>query len=515
MPSPDLEAAEDSHLVGQHHVAADNGQNPLADTDGVSDQSDKATLQQATRDLADLFAHSLHTALEQIRGGTTNIPLLATGEEPAVVGATDTHLKVTPRDPLVQEGQTDHQNTISQDTLAQADAHGAPATQVALHDGEDHRELQSYRVEVKTSSEVEIQAENQRRQNIRNKWRAKERSYLEDSWQPLWRQETGVETGLFQWPCSDNERKDLQLDLVDGLCFAMGNMRWVKNGIRGMSCWISLIGIRLNGLCSQKGFPKKSPSQTDAIEHEMHSPLKQARILIECIWVCNNNRNAAIGDVLLSCYRRHVLRQPALIVNLADAKRVAQRHIRAVRIAIYLVSIVYRLNFPELNENEDLDAAWGMAISSAEVRLRRKVREIDTDAGKSPFIAVGDFNLRDLRNIGQLRIQWTSYWDEHLELQTTWAENILKLYWFHPLLSRNLFSKSVHQIFSLRSFQGLIVTLDPSGLCGGISGIERHETTVEIFETLSLILSSGVEETEAKVQYQTLEAPLVSILLSI
>lgn len=88
--------------------------------------------------------------------------------------------------------------------------------------------------------------------------------------------------------------------------------------------------------------------------------------------------------------------------------------------------------------------------------MRHKRQSVKIDVGKSPFLAVGDLNLKHLTRIGQLRIQWTPYWDEHLELETTWTKNILKLYWFDSSLARHLHAKSVY--FLLRRFCLQIVT---------------------------------------------------------
>ncbi|KAL8866102.1 MAG: hypothetical protein Q9174_006491 [Haloplaca sp. 1 TL-2023] len=494
MASTDIEAAGESHLARQHSFVADNERDPLSGGNGQPNQSRKAPHQKAVQDLVDLLLRFLHTAaLKQMRVETASIPQLpqlVTDERLAIAGANETNLEGTPVEPQTQGRRAGPQPQSFQNPAQDAAPH---PTETSLSAGADWRNPRSYQAEIKTLSEVEIQAENRRRQAIRAKWRNDQYSYLEDPWKPLWKQEPGVKRGLFQWPCSDDERKDVQLDLVDGLNFAESNGRWVRAGIRAINCWISMIGLRLDKIAKKK-LPMKSPLQTKTIEEETHSPLKLAKILIECIWVCNHSRNAAIGDVLLSCYRRQILRKPSSEANPSDAERMIQRHIRAVRIAIWLVSIVYKHDFPDLNESENVDLAWCMPISSAEVRLRRKERQIDINAGKDPFITVGDFNLHDLRNIGQLRIRWTKYWDKHLELKTTWKGNILKIYWFSPVLSRRLFN---------------------NGLCGGLSGAERNETTVEIWETVSLILSSGVEEEKkAKDQYETLEAPLVSMFLN-
>ncbi|KAL9583485.1 MAG: hypothetical protein Q9212_002679 [Teloschistes hypoglaucus] len=287
-------------------------------------------------------------------------------------------------------------------------------------------------------NDEEIAAENNSRQEIRATWRngdIGDTTYIEDSWKSLWEKSPVAEKGLYQWPCSDAERQCLQLDLVDALHSATDDEDWPGRGLRVLSCWIK------------------------------------------------------------SCYRRDVLTQP----NDSDkygsgfSTSVPQDHVRAVRISIYIVSIVYKHEFPKVNQTEDLEKVWSTAISDTEIKMRPERPHVEVNSGKDPFVAVGDINLKDLQSIGQLRILWTPYWDEHFELQTLWTTNVLKLYWFTPPLSKYLIR---------------------NGLCGGLDEHDWSYVTDEIYSTISLILSSSSKSLEARTQYEQLEAPSWLALLA-
>ncbi|KAL8660893.1 MAG: hypothetical protein Q9202_006125 [Teloschistes flavicans] len=289
-----------------------------------------------------------------------------------------------------------------------------------------------YKRKVNPMSEQEIGGEDEWRMRIREKWRSgdwKSTEFIEDPWAALWEKRPDASRGLFLWSCSDEERKELQFDLIDALNSAPVHEDWPSRGLRAISSWISLIGLRLNDFYLKHWFPTQEQSAD-----EIDSPIKQVRVLIECIWTCNKSREATIGNVLESCYRRSVLRQPIFTDGLETKYSVylLRKHLRAVRLSIHLVSILYRHNFPEIKKDEDLSSAWSTSISDAEVKMRPEQPSVEIDRGKQPFLAVGDLNVRDLQTIGQLRIQWTPYWDEHLQLETLWTKNILKLYWFSP-----------------------------------------------------------------------------------
>ncbi|KAL8689497.1 MAG: hypothetical protein Q9218_004848 [Villophora microphyllina] len=343
-----------------------------------------------------------------------------------------------------------------------------------------------YKQSVQQAAPSEIAAENERRTAIRNKWRESYLDYIADPWAGLWAERSQVAGGLSQWSCSDSQRKALQVEIGDALNSAQIEEMYVLFGLRSVSCWISLIGLRLNDLYLQHGLP--GPSQASC---ETDSPIKQIQVLLEYIWACHEESSTSVGGVLERCYRRHILRQPSFSDDSAigQSTYLIRTHIRAVRIAIYLVNILYRHTIPTLVD-EDLDEAWAMPVAGAEQALRREPPPVERGLGEDPFLCITDFNLHNMQNLGQLQIQWTSYWDEHLELVTKRfsdvSSNVLKLYWFSPSHSRYF----LH------------------GLCGGLIEHDRAQRAEEIFQTLSLILTSSSSMATSKRRYEKLNAPV-------
>ena len=294
----------------------------------------------------------------------------------------------------------------------------------------------SYRDRVEVMSWQDIEADNTVRRNVRKRWRrSSDLEHLEDTWKHLWKSKPEVAYGVFQWSCSDDQRKALQWDLIDALnsgrppIFVDMHMR---RDHRAVASWISLIGIRLNDLYRMSQYCNDVAERAAPL-----SPVVQIRVLIECIWACNESSDTDIGQVLKKCYRRRVLRQPNFHEG-AQLRRpiyILLSHYRSVRLSIYLVSTLFRHEIPKFTFAENLETTWSTPISVAEMALRKEPDVISPTAGREPFFSVDDFNLRDLQNLGHLQIQWTSYWDEHLELQTSQAANILKLYWFQPSFS--------------------------------------------------------------------------------
>ena len=290
-------------------------------------------------------------------------------------------------------------------------------------------------------SESEIIAEDERRRAVRPDWRPSEGdSDLEDCWEHLWQPKPGVDKGLFQWACSEDRRKRLQLDLADALnandsIVVVG--LYMRRDFRAIAPWISLIGLRLNELY-------RTIYQGAGI-----SPMTQIEILIECLWCCNwfrtklgdkrNNQSPRIGDVLSACYRRRVLEEPVRSPILDGI--VLREHYQYVRTALYLVTILYKHKIPTFHRSESLDSTWDTSLSTAEAAMRERPNVSELESSKDSFFRVDDFNVRDLQSLGHLQIQWTSYWDEHLKLETSSTANILKVYWFQPSLAQFLVQK--------------------------------------------------------------------------
>lgn len=177
--------------------------------------------------------------------------------------------------------------------------------------------------------------------------------------------------------------------------------------------------------------------------------VKQIEVLIECLWACNryssklgvpqDRQGPNIGDVLNSCYRRGVLCQSNIRGGIDQS--LFSEHFELVSRALFLISTLYRLRLPYFNLAESPGTRWNMLLSDAEASMRDPPRRTEVESRQDAFCRIGDFNIKDLQTLGHLQIQWTSYWDEHRELETKPDATVLRLYWFQPALAQFLFQK--------------------------------------------------------------------------
>lgn len=298
----------------------------------------------------------------------------------------------------------------------------------------------SWAEKVDIMTENQIETEKASRRSVREEWRfAETRVSLEDCWKHLWEPKSGVDTGLFQWSYPEEKRKSLQMDLVDALN-AQSELVTVKlymrRDYRSIAAWVSLIGLRLNDI-------NRSIYDTPRI-----TPATQIEILIECLWCCNSYssklemrphvKGPTVGDVLTSCYKRRVLVHP--MDGLFHAFEIRE-HCWYVRRALYLLNILYKHHPPRFEPREDIDRTWKMPLSILEATLREASSPSDSNRRKDAFFDIDDFNLKDLQSLGHIQLQWTCYWDEHLQLETSSLGNVLKIYWFQPSLARYFVEK--------------------------------------------------------------------------
>lgn len=302
----------------------------------------------------------------------------------------------------------------------------------------------AWRCIVQVMSKSEIQAENEQRRSVRDLWwpGTENWAYLGDSWRHLWEPmtEPGVRhVELFQFSHPEEKRKALQLDLIDALT-AQSNLPVVnrmRKDFSSIAPWISLIGLRLNGL---RPMYRSSP-QIDSV--------KQIEVLIECLWACNryspklgvaqDRQGPNIGDVLISCYRRGVLCQSSIRGGIDQS--LVSEHFELVCRALFLISTLYRLRLRSFKLGKAPGIRWDMLLSDAEASMRDPPRRTEVEMRQDAFCRIGDFNIKDLQTLGQLQLQWTSYWDEHLELEVKPEATVLKLYWFQPALAQFLVQK--------------------------------------------------------------------------
>ena len=306
---------------------------------------------------------------------------------------------------------------------------------------------------VERMSEVEIKAEDGYRRLGRAEWRSPgEMAYLEDSWKHIWEPSPGVDKGLFQWPCSEETRKRLQLDLADALnannrIIAFNtNMRQLGCDYRSISTLISMIGLRLN---EQFRSYHRVPDV---------GPVVQIRILIECIWACNAfdpststsrgyREGPRLSNVLSACYRRGVLNRPEQGFDDHVTTQYLQKQCQNVRRALHLINLLCKHHistYVPIADLKDAQEVWDMPLPNVETATTPPLilhRSSEPREGPDVFLRIDDFNLRDLQTLGHLQIQWTSYWDEHLQLETSSTSNILKIFWFQPKLGRYIVEK--------------------------------------------------------------------------
>ncbi|KAI4113039.1 MAG: hypothetical protein LQ345_005902 [Seirophora villosa] len=343
---------------------------------------------------------------------------------------------------------------------------------------------------VKVYPPQSIKVGNEGRQFVRSKWRIDSSvEHLLDPWKLLWRPEKNAATGLSGWLCEDVQREDLQLTLVDALAahspFPFVE-RIMRKDFRNIACWISVIGIRLNDVYRSIQFNKVLDYDQSSHEApETISPMTQIEVLIECLWACNSCANVEVGVVLESCYKRKILKQP----KAEDSKNFTHAlsvHICAIRIAIYLISLLFKHEVPQYKPHEDVDTIWTMPLHEVEKHMRQSFKTSINRTETDYFFRIDDLTLKDLQKLGHLCVRWTSYWDEHLRLEIRTNSRTLYLYWFNYDLSL------------------YFVT---SGLCGGLTGSERIERVEELGRTMAFLLPQETESGEHRESYESLGAP--------
>ncbi|KAL8938326.1 MAG: hypothetical protein Q9216_003949 [Gyalolechia sp. 2 TL-2023] len=344
-------------------------------------------------------------------------------------------------------------------------------------------------VKIRVMNDLVIQVSESTRRNVREEWKSGCSSdRLLDCWKHIWRHEGSAPTGLSRWACDDAKRQKLQLDLIDAIVSGRPApfFLWIMDkDFRAIACWISLIGIRLNDL-----YRFTKPSDVQTLPHSLQpiSPVAQVEVLIEYLWASNGPDDPVLGKVLENCYRRGVLMQPPFDdpPDFISSKTELKGHVYAVRVAVYLVNLLFKHNIPRIRPHEDLDSIWLTPVHEIEKDMRQTIATSQRVGGGNPFFSVSDLNFRDLRGIGHLRLIWTPYWDEHLKLDNNDDSYVLYLYWFHHDLS-SYFSSI--------------------GLCGGLAESDRRARTQEMVRTMRLLFASESGIKEVKRDYGNIGSP--------
>ncbi|KAI4169171.1 MAG: hypothetical protein LQ343_005879 [Gyalolechia ehrenbergii] len=293
-------------------------------------------------------------------------------------------------------------------------------------------------VKIRVISDLAIQVSERYRREIREEWMSGCSSdELLDSWKYLWRCEGGASRGLSYWACEDAKRQELQLALIDALTSGRPApfFLWIMDkDFRTIACWVSLIGIRLDELYR---FAKTHDMVLPSHRSATISPVAQIEILIEYLWASNKSEDPVVGEILENCYRRKILVQPCFDdpPDFFSSRLILISHVYAVRVAVYLVNLLFKHDIPVLRPHEDIDKIWTTPVNQIEIGMRQNTANSHLNVGVNPFFSISDFNLRDLQRLGGLRLLWTPYWDEHLKLENDDGSYVLYIYWFHHDLS--------------------------------------------------------------------------------
>ncbi|KAL8887438.1 MAG: hypothetical protein Q9192_006327 [Flavoplaca navasiana] len=324
----------------------------------------------------------------------------------------------------LREGRRIEPQAKAKDSTSEQELQGASIDK-PLH--EDKAPI-SYKMKVKLMAREDIEKEKEQRRSLRSRWQGEVGwQHLEDPWKNLQR----ANGPLFD-PSFDEQRKNLELELVDAIFSVTGDSfldNYFSRGLPAISCWIGLVGLRL-------------------IDINVESRL--AFRFIQSVSLVKANLNA-------------------------------------VRVAVYLLNIMFKHRDPRIDYDEDMiNKAWSMTVSETEKDMRVDTPQIETDPGKGPFYKVSDFGLQHLQEIGKVDIEWTSSWDEHLELKMKGPRTILRLYWFSPTLAR---------FFQI------------TGLSGGLVDDSYLDRGEEVARTLDLVLNpAGLSRSPAE-GYRKLKAP--------
>ncbi|KAI4089102.1 MAG: hypothetical protein L6R37_008100 [Teloschistes peruensis] len=264
MAQSDLEAGNGPTSVSRNLISSGGDDVKPQEHNKLSSRQIRRLLQHTTRRVSRRIVQPFRKKAEQGSQDQTHAVELTDffpNNEPLVPDATNDTVRISAslNDNASGSSISSDTNLNDNDPLSDVDAKATllgrdlgqqQALQVQVQErSEFDASPAGYMRTVEQMTEAEINTEREDRKKIRSKWREDEEyGYLEDPWKVLWEQRP--QKGLHQWPCSHDERKAFQLEIIDALNSSPIHEKLVRRGIRAMSCWISLIGLRLNDLYS-------------------------------------------------------------------------------------------------------------------------------------------------------------------------------------------------------------------------------------------------------------------------
>lgn len=236
-------------------------------------------------------------------------------------------------------------------------------------------------------------------------------------------------SALYLYPCAKDERTALQLQLLAALCDPSFGPPPFIEALYTHGPLISAIGINLANPKTIWNFSASVLSW-----QEWFSPQRLVRILIEVLrQVRKTPRLPRVGDVLRSCYSRGLLPQPADFGSYRD-------HVQLICRAADLANICYEGDWTWTESYSLQEFVRGYSTTDKLLRipileLMQATKRPSMDAFENlpradgAVFRVNDLSLRTLKVIGELSVEWTMYWDQHLLLDL--HRQRLKIAWFN------------------------------------------------------------------------------------
>lgn len=238
------------------------------------------------------------------------------------------------------------------------------------------------------------------------------------------------------------EDSDLRLCIQKELYYGLSRWWWSNGrpcwpqseslthcrGALDMAPWVALIGMRLPGYLNR-----------EAVDRAGSTDLRRVRILtllLELPYLCTESpydpqkegafwaEHVAVGQVLDQCYHQGLLETP----NSSNLS-VCRKHVSEIVHAMALMNLWHLINRYSPPSNNSVDEIRCMKMSE----LCEYIHDDEEYGHQPPSSQEFSFQSREmslelLRKVGKLKIEWTEFLDEHLDLNV--EDLTLKIFWF-------------------------------------------------------------------------------------
>ncbi len=132
--------------------------------------------------------------------------------------------------------------------------------------------------------------------------------------------------------------------------------------------------------------------------------------------------STSVLDLLVTCYRHRILQQPP-----AEHEEILRSHVDQLLSSLQLINVF--TSGPDLGflQSLTIDEILSSSVESICSRANQRRRDPTYPRGNSDYFAKKELNVKTLQNVGALNVLWTRHIDDHLALDTQFAE--LRIFW--------------------------------------------------------------------------------------